>query len=258
MEIEKLIERITEDVYKKIIEEIRSAESSSSFSRYANGVDVASYIDHSLLKPDATSEQIRKLCQEAKEYRFATVCIMPWYVPFAAEQLRGSGIKVCTVVAFPYGAASTRGKVAEVKEAVENGADEVDVYINTSALKNGDFEAFKSDLESVTLAAKGKAKVKVVIESSLLTEEEKVKTCTIAKAVGADFIKISTFLGTGKASVSEVEFFKRILGTTLGIKVDGGVKDFETAMSLINAGATRIGASASVAIAAGNKSVMSK
>lgn len=223
---------------------------SGNESRYGfdAGTDLASKIDHTLLKPDATAEQIVKLCREAKENRFATVCVVPQYVHLSAGQLRGSGVKVCAVVAFPYGAASTRAKVAETKEAIENGAEEIDAYINTSALKSGDYDSVKNDLEPIVSAAGGKAKVKAVIETWLLSDQEKAKACEIVKTAGAGFIKISTFLGTGKVSLEEIRLIRRLAGPQMGIKADGGVKDFQTAMDVINAGATRIGASASVEI----------
>lgn len=248
MEIDKLIEKITEEVTNKLSAEIRSKVGSTVGYGSSCNVDIASAIDHTLLKPEATIEDVKKICREAKENRFATVCVAPWYVSLASEQLRGCGVKVCTVAGFPYGAASTKAKIAETKEAIENGAQEIDMYINTSALKSGDFDSVKNDIEAVVSAASGKAKVKVVIEPSLMTDEEKVKACTIAKLVGADFIKISTFLGTGKASVEEIKLIRKIVGPSMGIKADGGIKDYETAAAIINAGANRIGASSSVAI----------
>lgn len=258
MEIEKFIEKITNEVYSKVVEEIKhntNASQGSFFaaSKYSSSGDIASMIEHTNLKPDVSAEEVKKLCRDAREYRFVAVCVSPWFVPLAAEQLRGSGVKVCTVAGFPYGAASTKAKVAEVREAIENGAEEVDVTMNISALKSGDYNAVKTDLETIVGVARGKAKVKAIVEMSLLNEEEKVKACTIAKIAGADFIKVSNALGTGKACAEEIKFVRKIIGSNMGIKVDGGIKDYDTAVTMINAGATRIGASGSIAIVTGNK-----
>gem|GEM_PF-42731 len=255
--MEKLIEKITEEIYSRVVQEAKSKGFSINDGCVpaACSSDIAAAIDHTNLRPDAAAEEIKKLCREARDYRFATVCVSPWFVPMAAELLRGSGVKVCTVAGFPHGAASTKAKVAEVREAIENGAEEIDVVMNLVALKSGDLDAVKNDLETVIGVARGKARIKAIVEMSLLTEDEKVKACTIAKMAGADFIKVSNALGSGKASIDEIKLVRKIVGPNMGIKVDGGIKDYNAAMTMINAGATRIGASASTAIAGGTAGV---
>lgn len=256
MEIEKLIEKITEEVYKKIVTEMKdkggTLDGESLSAAFGNGsANLSSMIDHTLLKPDATEEQIKKLCKEARENKFASVCINPHYVPLAVECLRGSDVKVCTVIGFPLGASTTRTKVAEAKEVVENGAGEVDMVINIGALKSGDIDAVRNDIESVVIAVKDRALVKVIIETCLLTDEEKVKACQIAKMAGADFVKTSTGFSTGGATVEDVKLMRQVVGSEMGVKASGGVRSFATAMEMIKAGANRLGTSSGVAIVKG-------
>jgi deoxyribose-phosphate aldolase len=210
--------------------------------------NLASMIDHTLLKPDATVKQVTKLCEEAKKYKFASVCVNPGYVALAAQLLRGTGVKTCTVIGFPLGATTTKTKVQEAKEALENGAEEVDMVINVGALKSGDTDLVKNDIEAVVNAAKGRGIVKVIIETCLLTDEEKVKACKIVKMAGADFVKTSTGFSTGGATVEDIRLMREIVGQDMGVKASGGIRDYETAMAMVNAGASRIGVSASVAI----------
>lgn len=256
LEIEKLIEKITEEVYKKILAEMKdkggTLDGESLSAAFGNGsASLSSMIDHTLLKPDATEEQIKKLCKEARENKFASVCINPHYVPLAVECLRGSDVKVCTVIGFPLGASTTRTKVAEAKEVVENGAGEVDMVINIGALKSGDIDAVRNDIESVVIAVKDRALVKVIIETCLLTDEEKVKACQIAKMAGADFVKTSTGFSTGGATVEDVKLMRQVVGSEMGVKASGGVRSFATAMEMIKAGANRLGTSSGVAIVKG-------
>jgi deoxyribose-phosphate aldolase len=256
LEIEKLIEKITEEVYKKIVTEMKdkggTLDGESLSAAFGNGsANLSSMIDHTLLKPDATEEQIKKLCKEARENKFASVCINPHYVPLAVECLRGSDVKVCTVIGFPLGASTTRTKVAEAKEVVENGAGEVDMVINIGALKSGDIDAVRNDIESVVIAVKDRALVKVIIETCLLTDEEKVKACQIAKMAGADFVKTSTGFSTGGATVEDVKLMRQVVGSEMGVKASGGVRSFATAMEMIKAGANRLGTSSGVAIVKG-------
>lgn len=213
--------------------------------------NIASMIDHTLLKQDATEDQIRKLCQEALEYSFASVCINPSYVPFCSELLKGSSVKVCTVIGFPLGAASTRSKAFEAKDAIENGALEVDMVINVGAVKSGNWDFVQSDIESVVAAAKGKALVKVIIETCLLTDEEKVHVCKICKSAGADFVKTSTGFSTGGATVEDVQLMRQVVGPEMGVKASGGIRDAASASAMINAGANRLGTSAGIAIVKG-------
>lgn len=246
MEIDKLIERITSEVVSKVAQE--GGKISFGAPSQAGIGNIASYIDHTLLKPDSSIEQTRKICQEAKDYGFATACVLPWHVKMAAEILRGSGTKVCTVAGFPYGAASTAAKVSEICEAVANGADVIDVYMNTAAFKSGDYAAVKADIEACVQAAKGRAKIRSVAEMTFMSEEEKIKACTLIKMAGADGIKVSNFLGSGKASVEETRLIRQAVGPGMDIKVDGGIKDYGTAAAFIMAGATVLGCSASIDI----------
>lgn len=213
--------------------------------------DIAKYIDHTILKPNATSKQVKKICDEAKEYGFASVCVNPTHVSFVADELNGSDVKTCVVVGFPLGTNTTCIKVAETKSVIEDGADEVDMVVNVGAIKDGNWELVESDIKGVVDAAKGKL-VKVIIETCLLTDEEKVKACEISKKVGADFVKTSTGFSTGGATAEDIALMRKTVGPELGVKASGGVRDFETAKAMIDAGATRIGASAGIAIVEGN------
>ena len=225
----------------------------------ANGVGeqvsdpkIAGMIDHTLLKPDATVEQIRKLCEEAKMYKFASVCINPTHVALASKLLEGTEVKVCTVIGFPLGASTPTAKAIETRDAIANGAHEIDMVINIGALKSGDDELVRRDIQAVVDAAKGKAIVKVILETALLTDEEKVKACLLAKMAGADFVKTSTGFGPSGATVEDVALMRKTVGPEMGVKAAGGIRSFETAKAMVEAGATRIGASASIAIAKGS------
>jgi deoxyribose-phosphate aldolase len=209
---------------------------------------LASMIDHTLLKPDATAEQIKKLCQEAREYKFTSVCINTSYVPLAVEQLRGSGVETCCVVGFPLGACTTKTKVAEAQEAIQNGATEVDMVVNVGAIKSGNWDFVRDDIKSVVVVAKDKALVKVIIETCLLIDEEKINVCRIAKMVGADFVKTSTGFSAGGAKVEDIKLMREIVGPSMGVKASGGIRDYDTAMVMVKAGANRIGTSSGIAI----------
>jgi deoxyribose-phosphate aldolase len=210
--------------------------------------ELAGKIDHTLLKPEATAEQITKLCQEALQYQFHSVCVNPFWVPLAAMMLKGSKVNVCTVIGFPLGAITAGAKAQEVSEAVRNGATEVDMVLNIGALKSGQVDVVLNDVKAVIHAAKRKTVVKVILETGLLTDEEKVKACELCKQAGADFVKTSTGFGPGGATVEDITLMRRTVGSKIGVKASGGVRDYETAVKMINAGATRIGASASVSI----------
>lgn len=213
--------------------------------------EVAKMIDHTLLKAETTKEQIKVLCEEAKEYGFASVCVNPTWVKYAAELLQGSDVKVCTVIGFPLGANTTETKAFETKNAIENGATEVDMVINIGALKDGDDELVERDIKAVVEAAKGKALTKVIIETCLLTEEEKVRACELSVKAGADYVKTSTGFSTGGATVEDVALMRKTVGPNIGVKASGGVRNTEDAQKMIEAGATRIGASAGVSIVKG-------
>ena len=211
---------------------------------------LSKYIDHTLLAAKATSEEITKLCNEAKEYDFASVCVNTCYVPLCAQLLKGTDVKVCCVVGFPLGAMSSEAKAFETKWAVENGAEEVDMVINVGKLKEKDYDYVKKDIEAV-IDAKGNALVKVIIECCLLSDEEKVKVCQICKEAGADFVKTSTGFSTGGAKAEDVALMRQTVGPDMGVKAAGGIHSYDEAMAMINAGATRIGASAGIAIVKG-------
>ncbi|MEX2104388.1 MAG: deoxyribose-phosphate aldolase [Bacilli bacterium] len=216
-----------------------------------NKKEVAALIDHTLLKPEATREMIEKLCQEAGQYTFASVCVNPYWVSLCAELLKVTEVKVCTVIGFPLGANSSATKAFETKQAIEDGATEVDMVINIGALKNGDKETVENDIRAVVEAARGKALVKVIIETSLLTEEEKVLACQLSKNAGADFVKTSTGFSTGGATIEDIALMHQTIGPEMGVKASGGVRDAASVQELVKAGATRIGASSGIAIVEG-------
>ncbi|TDT61870.1 deoxyribose-phosphate aldolase [Fonticella tunisiensis] len=209
---------------------------------------VASIIDHTILKPETTPEDVKKICREAKEYGFASVCINPCYVKLASEELKGSKVKTCTVIGFPLGASPSEVKAFEARKAIEDGAKEVDMVINIGMLKAREYDYVKKDIEAVVEAAKDKALVKVIIETCLLTDEEKVMACRLSKEAGADFVKTSTGFSKWGAKVEDVKLMRETVGSEMGVKASGGVHSFEDAVNMIEAGATRIGASSSLKI----------
>ncbi|MEF2094003.1 deoxyribose-phosphate aldolase [Bacillus sp. CFBP9009] len=213
--------------------------------------NVAGLIDHTLLKADATKEQIKVLCEEAREYNFASVCVNPTWVKYASELLEGSEVKVCTVIGFPLGATTPETKAFETKDAISNGAHEVDMVINIGALKDKDDELVERDIRAVVAASTGKALSKVIIETSLLTDEEKVRACELAVKAGTDFVKTSTGFSTGGATVEDITLMRKTVGPDIGVKASGGVRNTSDAQKVIEAGATRIGASAGVSIVKG-------
>lgn len=207
----------------------------------------AKMIDHTLLKAEATVEQVQKICDEAKQYVFASVCVNPTWVKFCAEQLAGTEVKVCTVIGFPLGASTSAVKAYETKDAIANGAGEIDMVINIGALKDGQFNIVLEDIKAVVNAANGTL-VKVIIETCLLTDEEKVKACELAVEAGADFVKTSTGFSTGGATAEDIALMRKTVGPTIGVKASGGVRSLEDMKAMIDNGATRIGASSGVAI----------
>lgn len=249
MDIERIVAEITDEIYSKISHEPGFAGAASKSS--GSGANLARYIDHTLLKADASADQIVKLCEEAKTYKFASVCVNPGYVPLANKMLMGSGVKTCCVIGFPLGATSTKAKVDETITAIREGADEVDMVINVGAVKSGNWAFVKEDIEEVVLAARGKALVKVIIETCLLTDEEKVKVCALSKMAGADFVKTSTGFSTGGATVEDIRLMRATVGNDMGVKASGGVKDYATAVAMVEAGATRIGTSNGISIVGG-------
>lgn len=216
--------------------------------------EIAKYLDDTLLKADATPEQIVKICEEAKTYGCASVCVNSGYVPLVSKELAGSEVKTCCVIGFPLGACTSEAKAAETTDSIEKGANEVDMVINVGRAKAGEWDYVKSDIEAVVKAAAGKALVKVIIETCLLTDEEKIKACQAAKEAGADFVKTSTGFSTGGATVADVALMRKTVGPDMGVKASGGVRGPEDAKAMIAAGANRLGTSAGVAIAKGETS----
>ncbi|KUP09780.1 deoxyribose-phosphate aldolase [Bacillus coahuilensis m2-6] len=217
--------------------------------------EIARYIDHTALKPETTKDQIVKLVEEAKAHSFASVCVNPTWVPLATELLMNTPeVEVCTVIGFPLGANTPEVKAFETEHAIQNGATEVDMVINVAALKDGDVELVERDIRAVVEVAKGKALTKVIIETSLLTDEEKVKACELSVKAGADFVKTSTGFSTGGATVEDIRLMRNTVGPNIGVKASGGVRSREDALNMIEAGATRIGASSGVSIVKGETS----
>ena len=211
-------------------------------------MDYAKMIDHTLLKTDAQKKDLDKLLLEAKKYNFMSVCVSPIWVKYAAEQLKDTNVKVCTVIGFPQGATPTEVKVFETKNAIENGATEVDMVIPVGVLKDKDYIAVENDIRAVVEAAKSKALTKVIIETCLLTDEEKIMACKLSKSAGADFVKTSTGFSTAGATVKDIRLMRETVGEQMGVKASGGVRSREDADAMIKAGATRIGTSNGVKI----------
>jgi len=203
--------------------------------------------DHTILKADAGKEAVKKICEEALEHGFMSVCVNGYYTSYVAELLKESDVKVCTVVGFPLGQMSSKAKAMEARLAVEDGAQEIDMVINVGALKDGDYDKVLKDMKEVK-AACGDALLKVIIETCLLTEEEKVKACELSKEAGADFVKTSTGFSTGGATVEDVALMRKTVGEEMGVKASGGIRDKETAQKMAEAGASRLGTSATIAI----------
>ena len=244
IDVREIVEKVTKEVYARIgtIDMPQSANLSFSSS------EVAACLEHSLLSPDITREKMIIGCGEVKQYRFGNVCATPFLVSDAVEALRGSGIPVCVPIGFPHGAASTAAKCCEIREAIKNGAGELDVAMQIVAIKSGDMDEAEKDLREMIEVAGGRAKVKAIYEQGLFSEDEKVKVLAMIKRSGADYVKISNALTGKKAVVEDVQFVRSIVGKGIGIKIDGGVKTAATVRELLAAGADRIGASASVKI----------
>lgn len=209
---------------------------------------LASYIDHTLLKPDASIADIKKICQEAAEYSFASVCINPYYIKAAKSFLENTGVKTCTVVGFPLGATTIEVKLYEAEQAIKNGADEIDMVINIGALKENNFDYTAEEIKKMSNVCNGKALLKIIIETCLLEKEQIVASCRIAASAGANYVKTSTGFSLSGATISDVKLMKETVGDLIGIKASGGIKDLKTMLMMIEAGATRIGTSSSVKI----------
>lgn len=239
IDIEYIVKRVTEEVLKNIGGPERPA---------AQG-NIVKMIDHTLLKPDATRDQIKKVCDEAKQYGFASVCVNPSYIGYVAQQLEGSAVAPCCVVGFPLGATMPDVKAYETEAAINAGAKEIDMVINIGAAKSGEWDAVKKDIEAVVRASRGRALVKVIIEACLLTDEEKVNACRASVEAGADFVKTSTGFSKHGATVGDVKLMRDTVGPRTGVKAAGGVKDIKSADDMITAGANRLGTSSGVDIA---------
>lgn len=216
-------------------------------------MDIASYIDHTVLAADASEEKIRVLCKEAADNHFASVCVNSCWVSLASELLKGTGVNVCTVVGFPLGAMNTRAKAFEASDAVDNGAEEIDMVLNVGYMKSGLYDKAEEDIREVKKACKGKL-LKVILETCLLTDEEKKKACELAERAGADYVKTSTGFSKGGATKEDVALMRKTVGDRLGVKASGGIRSYEKAMEMIEAGASRLGTSSGIAIINGEGS----
>lgn len=247
IDIRDIVEKVTREVYKRIGAQGLSVPAVDPNVSY-NMTEVASALEHSLLNPDMTRDKMLAGCVDVKKHRFANICVSPYFCSDAVEALRGSNIPVCVPVGFPHGAASTSAKSAEIREAIMNGARELDLSLNIVGIKSGDWDAVEKDLKEMLCVVGGRASAKAIYEQGLLSEEEKVKALTLIKRCGADYIKISNALTGKKAIADDVKFVRSIVGKSIGIKIDGGVKTADTVRELLAAGADRVGASASVKI----------
>lgn len=245
--LDQCVERCQEKVRQVV--DAGASRLSSTLGSARISAEIARMIDHTLLKPDATQDQIAQLCYEARKYGFAAVCVNPTWVKLCSQLLKGSPVRVCTVVGFPLGATPTEVKAYEAQQAIDDGATEVDMVINIGALKSKDYALVERDIATVArICHAGGAILKVILETALLTDEEKVIACQLAKAAGADFAKTSTGFGPGGATVHDVELMRQVVGAEMGVKAAGGIRSYQDAQAMIAAGATRIGASAGVQI----------
>ncbi len=258
MDKNELIEKITKEVMQRLNEKSLSQESARqgssaqipSAGRMSQS-ELAGYIDHTLLKPDAIESQFEQLCNEAVAYKFKSVCVNSSWVPYVAKKLRGTGIIVCSVIGFPLGGMDTRSKAFEARSAIASGATELDMVINVGALKSGNLKLVEEDIRAIKRACRSTTILKVIIETGLLTEAEKILACEISKKADADFVKTSTGFSGGGATVPDIALMRRIVGPKMGVKASGGIKTFDQAIALINAGASRLGCGASVAVITG-------
>jgi deoxyribose-phosphate aldolase len=261
MDQKELIEKITREVMQRLNEKLGNqgatndgtSATQSSSSRMPQA-QLAAYIDHTLLKPEATESQFAQLCDEAVTYKFKSVCVNSSWVPYVAKRLRGTGIIICSVIGFPLGGMDTRSKAFEARSAIENGATELDMVINVGALKSGNLKLVEEDIRAIKRACRSTTILKVILETGLLSESEKVLACEISKKAGADFVKTSTgFSGSG-ATVEDIALMRRVVGPAMGVKASGGIRTFDQAIALINAGASRLGCGSSVAVVTGAES----
>jgi len=247
MDQKELIEKITREVMERLKNQGTEEGTSAGITREV----LAGYIDHTLLKPEAVESQFEQLCNEAIQYRFKSVCVNSSWVPYVAKKLRGTGIIICSVIGFPLGGMDTRSKAFEARSAIESGATELDMVINIGALKSGNLKLVEEDIRAIKRACRSTILLKVILETGLLNEAEKILACEISKKAGADFVKTSTgFSGSG-ATVEDIALMRRIVGPSIGVKASGGIRTFDQAVALIRAGANRLGCGSSVAVITG-------
>lgn len=260
MDQNELIEKITKEVMQRLNEKLGnldkaglSGSTGTASEKPISPQELAGYIDHTLLKPEAVEAQFVQLCDEAVKYRFKSVCVNSSWVPFVAKRLRGTGIIVCSVIGFPLGGMDTRSKAFEARSAIENGATELDMVLNVGALKSGNVKLVEEDIRAIKRACRSTTVLKVILETGLLTDEEKILACEISKNAGADFVKTSTgFSGSG-ATEHDIALMRRIVGPSMGVKASGGIRTYDQAVALIRAGANRLGCGASVAVISGSE-----
>lgn len=256
MDQNELISKITSEVMKRLQAELekRGAAGPKAAAGQFTGAEPASlaqYIDHTILKPESTLSMIDKVCDEAKQYKFKSVCVNSGRVAYVAKKLQGTGVLVCSVIGFSLGAMDSRAKAFEARRAIEEGAKEIDMVINVGALKSGELEYVEEDIRAVRRATRGTTILKVIIETNLLTQEEKILACELSKKAGADFVKTCTGFAGGGATVEDIALMRRVVGPNMGVKASGAVRDYDKAVAVLNAGANRIGAVAGVAIVTG-------
>lgn len=260
MEKNELIDKITQEVMKRLNEKSMKNEPAAqansqtrSSSGHLSQAELAGYIDHTLLKPEAVESQFEQLCNEAVKYKFKSVCVNSSWVPYVVKKLRGTGVIICSVIGFPLGGMDTRSKAFEARSAIASGATELDMVLNVGALKSGNLKLVEEDIRAIKRACRSTTVLKVILETGLLTEAEKILACEISKKADADFVKTSTgFAGSG-ATVQDIALMRRIVGPKMGVKASGGIKNYDQAIALINAGANRLGCGASVAVVTGTE-----
>jgi len=250
MDQNELIDKITKEIMARVKSNMNN-DSSSSNNMGISSQELARFIDHTLLKPDAIDKQFDKLCEEAIKFNFYSVCVNSSWVKYVAKKVRGTNVKVCSVVGFPLGEMDSRSKAFETRNAIDGGAHEIDMVISVSALKSGNLKYVEDDIRAVKRACRSNTILKVILETSLLDDNEKTLACEIAKKVDVDFVKTSTGFGGGGATVHDIELMRRVVGPDMGVKASGGIRTFQSAVDMIRAGATRIGAGAGVAIITG-------
>lgn len=254
MDYNELIDKITKEVMSRLEAKTKDQPEKPNKEAARQSVskeELARFIDHTLLKPESSMEQFDTLCDEAVKYNFYSVCVNSNWIPYVTKKLRGTGTKICAVVGFPLGAMDSRSKAFESRNAIDAGANELDMVLNIGALKSKDYKLVEEDIRAVKRVCRNSTVLKVIIETSLLTDDEKIIACEICKKAEADFVKTSTGFNGGGATVSDITLMRRVVGPDMGVKASGGIRDFNQAVSLINAGANRLGCGSSIAVLTG-------